>query len=89
MGGLRCVLHPGESTHLLGSCSPALACPSPRPLPSRVCNCDCLPIIPIEYGRCEACAAGHVHVHDDEATSMLDSRDSMDSVRSGAGLMLA
>lgn len=55
--------------------------PMPLRCPPQVCNCDCLPIIPLEqWGRCQACTAGSAG--DDEAMSDLSTRDSLDSQRS-------
>ncbi|PRW57501.1 metallothiol transferase [Chlorella sorokiniana] len=46
-----------------------------------VCNCDCIPIVPLEqWGRYPACTAGSAQ--DDEAMSELCTRDSLDSQRS-------
>ena len=65
---------------------PRPAPPHPPPLArsptAQVCNCDCLPIIPLDASpHCAACAGGQ-GLGEDEAMSELISRDSMDSVRS-------
>lgn len=73
---------------------PCLKCPHASPPPPsadpdnnmiEVCNCDCLPVIPLEAGGgyCQGCAGASPRpAHsEDEAMSPL-SRDSLDSVRS-------
>lgn len=62
-----------------------------------VCNCDCLPVIPLELGCPQACTLGHAcasktcgqhqpscrsHADEDEEMSSDGSRDSLDSSRS-------
>lgn len=50
-----------------------------------ICNCDCLPIIPLEeLGHCLACQQQGCE-EDDEAMSELSGRDSLDSNRSSGG----
>ena len=80
-----------------GSCSPRtplLTVPTPG---LQVCNCDCLPVIPLELGCPQACTLGHAcasktcgqhqpscrsHADEDEEMSSDGSRDSLDSSRS-------
>lgn len=80
------------------ACSPSPSflppCPAlPRSLPRKqVCNCDCLPIIPLDNSAplCVACAGSPQQARqahsEDEAMSELASRDSLDSNYSEQGV---
>ena len=68
---------------------PTPPCTAPWPLapaPCRICNCDCLPIVPLdELGQRWPGQQQQQQQEDDEAMSGLSGRDSLDSVRSEAG----